>query len=62
MKQSEPRPVDIPIIFCDACNQAPMVARSINRHLLDGDVIDIDFECPKCGAQSTKRVPTGSDP
>ena len=51
---------DIPIIFCEACNKAPMIARTISRHLLETDVTDIDFECPKCGARMRKRMPAGS--
>jgi hypothetical protein len=53
---NKPTPADIPIIFCKACNKAPMIARTINQHLREKDGVDIDFECPHCGATTTEKL------
>ena len=51
---------DIPIIFCKTCNKAPMIAKTFNQHLRGKDGIDIEFECPRCGATHGKAA--GSEP
>jgi RNase P subunit RPR2 len=52
-----PNSPDIPIIFCKTCNKAPMIAKTFNQHLRGKDGIDIEFECPRCGATTTEKVP-----
>lgn len=50
-------PADIPIIFCKTCNKAPMIVKTINQRLLEKkDGLEIEFECPTCGAMVTERL------
>ena len=50
-------PAGIPIIFCTACNKAPMIAKTISQHLREKDGVDIEFACPRCGATTTAKLP-----
>ena len=54
---NKPNPADIPIIFCSACNKAPMIAKTISQHLREKDGVDIVFACPRCGATMTEKLP-----
>ncbi len=54
---NKPSPADIPIIFCSACNKAPMIAKTISQHLREKDGVDIVFACPRCGATMTEKLP-----
>ena len=54
---NKPSPADIPIIFCSACNKAPMIAKTISQHLREKDGVDIEFACPRCGATMTEKLP-----
>jgi len=39
-----------------ACNKAPMIARTFNRHLREKNGIDIKLECPRCGARTIEKL------
>jgi RNase P subunit RPR2 len=55
---NKPNPSDIPIIYCRACNRAPMIAKTFNQHLREKDGIDIELECPHCGATTIEKLPS----
>ena len=55
-RMNQPNPFNIPIIYCEACNKAPMIARTFNQHLREKNGIDIELECPRCGVRTIEKL------
>lgn len=56
MNSSTSSAAAIPIIFCQTCNKVPMIARRINQPLRDSGPVEVEFECPRCGAKLNERL------
>ncbi|MDQ8729489.1 hypothetical protein [Bradyrhizobium sp. LHD-71] len=59
MSAKQPPPPDIPIVFCKACNKAPMIAKTIREHAHGAD---IELTCPNCGATIAEKLPASTKP